>query len=83
MARKPTDPDIVNLRLRMPESLRKTLAGIAEKSGRSLNSEIVWRLGQSLGPEGEEYAKQYETTEEYLRKKLDELVAEIIKKRKA
>jgi hypothetical protein len=46
MARKPTD--IVPLQVRLPEGMRKELVNAAEKSQRSLNSEIVWRLGQSL-----------------------------------
>jgi Arc-like DNA binding domain len=45
MARK---PGIVSLQVRMPEEVRKELAIDAAKSGRSLNSEIVWRLVQSL-----------------------------------
>jgi len=39
--------DIVPLQVRIPEGLRRKLAKEAEENGRSLNSEIVWRLGQS------------------------------------
>jgi hypothetical protein len=46
MARKPGD--IIHLQVRMPEGLRQELASEAERSGRSLNAEILWRLGQTL-----------------------------------
>lgn len=46
MARKATD--LVNLTLRLPEALRQRLASEAEKASRSLNSEILWRLGQTF-----------------------------------
>ncbi len=52
MARRPTD--MVNLRLRLPEELRQTLANEAEKANRSLNSEILFRLSRTIGPEWEE-----------------------------
>jgi DNA-binding FrmR family transcriptional regulator len=45
-ARKPTD--IVNLKLRFREELRRRLDKEAKKSGRSLNGEIVARLERSL-----------------------------------
>ena len=66
----------------LPDGLRKLLASQAEKSKRSLNSEIVWRLGQTLGPEGAWFIEQYETTEEQLRRKLDELVKGLIEERR-
>jgi hypothetical protein len=49
MARDATD--MVNLRLRLPEELRHKLANEAEKANRSLNSEVLFRLTRSLGPE--------------------------------
>jgi Arc-like DNA binding domain len=76
MARKTTDT--VNLRVRMPDGIRKRLALEAEKSRRSLNSEIVWRLGQSLGPEGTELVQEHESTEERMRKMLEGIVAKLI-----
>ena len=76
MPRKSTD--IVNLRIRLPEGLRKLLATEAERSKRSLNSEIVWRLGQTLGPEGAHYIKEHETMEERLAQALNEAVKRLI-----
>ncbi len=62
---------IVNLRLRMPEALRRKLVAEAKASHRSLNSEIVYRLGQSLGPEGEAmvqaHATAFQTNYQYLK----------------
>ena len=46
MARKATD--LVNLTLRLPEALRQQLASKAENANRSLNSQILWRLGQTF-----------------------------------
>jgi hypothetical protein len=44
--RKPID--IGQLKVRLPEELRERLEQSSERSGRSLNNEIVWRLGQSF-----------------------------------
>jgi hypothetical protein len=68
MPRHPTDT--VNLRLRLPEGLRQSLANEAEKANRSLNSEVLWRLGRSLGPEWEELVQKAEERE----KREDELI---------
>lgn len=38
----------VNLQVRLPEELRQKLVKEAETNKRSLNSEVVWRLEQSL-----------------------------------
>jgi hypothetical protein len=62
MARR-KDTDVVNLRLRLPEALRKQLDLAAEKSNRSLNSEILWRLGQTFGKEWMEFVGEMEQQE--------------------
>jgi Arc-like DNA binding domain len=62
MARR-KDTDVVNLRLRLPEALRKQLDVAAEKSDRSLNSEILWRLGQTFGKEWMEFVGEMERQE--------------------
>ena len=46
MARKPTD--IVQLKLRFPESLRRQLARLARENRRSMNTEIIFRLHDSV-----------------------------------
>jgi hypothetical protein len=74
--RKPTDT--VNLRIRLPEGLRKLLATEAERNKRSLNSEIVWRLGETLGPEGDFYIKEHASMEERLAQELNKAVKLLI-----
>jgi hypothetical protein len=73
---------IANLRLRLPETLRRKLATEAEKSQRSLNSEILWRLGQSLGAEGSALVEEHETLEQHLKRKLDEVVDKLLAERR-
>jgi translation initiation factor 2 alpha subunit (eIF-2alpha) len=72
MARKGTDT--VNLRLRMPEALRKTLASEAEKANRSLNSEILWRLGQTFGEQWQRFIAGMEEQERTEQERLDRMM---------
>ena len=72
MARKPTD--IVALQVRLPDGLRRKLAQAADKNARSLNSEIVWRLGQSLGAEGAGFSEQLDAFDKQIERVLDEFV---------
>jgi hypothetical protein len=67
----------------MTEGLRKRLASEAEQSHRSLNSEIVWRLGQSLGPEGAEFIKDHETAEQHIKRVFDEMVHRMLEEGKS
>lgn len=81
MARKPTDQ--VQLKLRFDEKLRRKLAGAAAKNDRSMNSEIVARLEQSLRDEdilteiradlAELKRAMQATQEEWYKKFMDEL----------
>jgi Arc-like DNA binding domain len=75
---KPNDP--IALQVRMTEGLRRKLAGAAEKNGRSLNAEILWRLGQTL--EKEERKKQddeiLETLPPAMRTSIEKLVRKLI-----
>jgi hypothetical protein len=73
MARKRKPDDTVNLRLRLPDALRQKLAVEAEAAERSLNSEILWRLGQTFGAEWQRYVAGIEKAErdaDELRKKV-------------
>jgi hypothetical protein len=56
--RKPTDP--IALQVRMTEGLRRKLANAAEQNARSLNSEILWRLGQTFDAEWQELVEDME-----------------------
>jgi hypothetical protein len=62
MARKIID--MVALKLRMPEGLRKRLANEAEAAQRSLNSEILWRLGQTLDAKFQDFITGVEKLEQ-------------------
>jgi hypothetical protein len=59
--RKPTDT--IALQVRMPEAVRRQLASAAEKNARSLNSEILWRLGQTLSEEWRDFIAKVEERE--------------------
>jgi hypothetical protein len=61
--------------LRLPEALRKTLAAEAESANRSLNSEILWRLGHTLSHEWQEFITGQEQAERERTKVLDAIVA--------
>jgi Arc-like DNA binding domain len=72
--------DAIALQVRMTEGLRRKLASAAEKNGRSLNAEILWRLGQTL--EKEERKKQddeiLETLSPEMRTSIEKLVRKLI-----
>ena len=93
MARKRKPADTVALQVRMPEALRQRLAVEAEKANRSLNSEVLWRLGQTFGEEWQRFIAGVETREKKaqeirdqvlqdpeLQKVLTKLVAPLIEK---
>ena len=61
MARKPSET--INLRVRMPEALRATVAVEAAKAGRSLNAEILYRLGLTLGEKWQRFVAGIEEEE--------------------
>lgn len=73
MARKRKPADTVALQVRMPEALRQRLAAEAEKANRSLNSEVLWRLGQTFGEEWQRFiagVEEREKREKELREQL-------------
>ncbi|MGA8584254.1 MAG: Arc family DNA-binding protein [Roseiarcus sp.] len=78
MARTRNPLDIVALQVRLTEAMRRQLVAEAKANERSLNSEIVYRLGQSLGPAGLKMVKAHETEEQNNRRVLEEIVREII-----
>jgi hypothetical protein len=78
MAKKRNPSDIINLKLRFTEALRSRIEQEAKNNQRSLNGEIVYRLGQSFGAEGAELAAQYEQREEELSQAVREIVQAII-----
>jgi len=63
MARKRKPTETVALQVRMPEALRQRLATEAEKANRSLNSEVLWRLGQTFGEEWQRFIAGVEERE--------------------
>jgi hypothetical protein len=78
--RKPTD--IVGIKVRCLEALRARLAQEAKKNQRSLNGEIVYRLGASFGEEGVALASQFEEAEKEIEKRLREIVAQMVQERR-
>jgi hypothetical protein len=48
MARKRRLDAVISFKLRMPEALRQKIEAEAGKANRSMNSEILWRLGQTF-----------------------------------
>ena len=65
--------DQIALQVRMTEGLRYKLAKAAEENGRSLNAEILWRLGQSFPPTKPSVYRRYP------KQQLKEVVKEILK----
>ena len=61
--------DIVNIKVRCIEALRARLEKGAKRNQRSLNGEIVYRLGASFGAEGPALAAQFEEAEEEMKRK--------------
>ena len=82
MAKRRSPSDIVNLKLRFTEALRGRIEQEAKKNQRSLNGEIVYRLGTTFGAEGAELAAQYEQRESELTKRLREIVQAIVAERR-
>ena len=70
--------DPIALQVRMTEGLRRKLAGAAEKNGRSLNAEILWRLGQTF--EKEERRKQDQEILTTLGPELNVRIEKIVRK---
>ena len=68
-------PGMVGLRLRWPKLLRDRIAAEAEKAGRSINSEILHRLGLTLDQRWQEIiteTEREERKEQELKEKFNE-----------
>jgi hypothetical protein len=77
MARKRNPDDIVSLKVRFTEAMRGRIEQEAKKNQRSLNGEIVYRLGTTFGAEGVGLIAQFEEEEKRIAKYLHELVVRI------
>ena len=81
MAKRKPD-DIVNLKVRLTEAMRARIEQEAKKNNRSLNGEIVHRLGVSFGVEGPMLVRQFEERTKELAKELDEIVKRLVAERR-
>ena len=72
MAKHPDE--IANLKLRFPEVMRARLAEEAKRNQRSLNGEIVYRLGTTFGAEGVALAAQYGAIEREVNRQVREIM---------
>ncbi len=73
MAKRRVD-QVISFKLRMPEGLRQKLEAEADKSERSINSEILWRLGQTFGEEWQRFIAGVEEQERSEQERVDELL---------
>ena len=63
MAKKKRADEVISFKLRMPEALRQKIEAEAEKAERSMNSEILYRLGQTFGEEWQQFINGVEERE--------------------
>jgi hypothetical protein len=82
----------ISFKLRMPEGLRQKLEAEAAEAKRSMNSEILWRLGQTFGEQWQRFIagiEERERSEQELRDRmmenpaLQKIVADLIAKHRA
>jgi hypothetical protein len=71
--------EIVHLKLRLPEHMRKQLADAAEAADRSMNSEIISRLGWSFSPEWQQFISAVEERERKVAQAREEALNELLK----
>jgi hypothetical protein len=79
--RKPTD--IVNIKVRCSEAFRAHIEREAKKSNRSINREIIHRLGMTFGEEGLALADQFDELEKEMMVQLREVVRRFMADEKA
>jgi predicted metal-dependent peptidase len=66
MAKRRSIDEMISFKLRMPEGLRQKLEAEAEKAERSINSEILWRLGHTFNAEWQGLIAEVEKREKEL-----------------
>jgi hypothetical protein len=78
MGKKRSATDIVSLKVRFTEAMRARIEQEAKKNQRSLNGEIVYRLGTTFGAEGIPLVAEFEEVEERLSRHLREIVERFV-----
>lgn len=78
MAKKRKPDDMVDMKVRFQEAFRARLEQEAKKNNRSINGEIVYRLGTTFGAEGVALAGEFEKHEREVAKKFREVVERMI-----
>jgi hypothetical protein len=71
MARPKTD--FKNFRLRLPPDMYQQITDAAEIAGRSMNTEIIYRLGETLDPRWQEYVAAIEEEERLAQESMERL----------
>ena len=67
---------IVDVKVRMPKPLREQIEREAKKNKRSMNSEVLYRLGVSFGREGAKLTRQYDKAAHERLEKILELLSQ-------
>jgi hypothetical protein len=81
MARKRNPDDLVSLKVRFTEAMRARIEQEAKKNQRSLNGEIVYRLGTTFGAEGVGLVAQFDEAEQEIKRHLHGIVERLIAER--
>jgi hypothetical protein len=74
MARKKRLDEVISFKLRMPEGLRQKIEAEANKANRSMNSEILWRLGQTFGEQWQRFVAGVEEKEKEREERVDQMM---------
>jgi Arc-like DNA binding domain len=75
------DPqDIVNLKVRFTEAMRRRIEEEAKRNHRSLNGEIVHRLATTFGEEGIELVQQFELAQKLAEEMVNEAMRAVREK---
>jgi hypothetical protein len=74
MARKKRLDEVISFKLRMPEGLRQKIETEATNANRSMNSEILWRLGQTFGEAWQRFIAGVEEKEKEHQEHVDQMM---------